>query len=88
MGKLWATTTDNRLWSRDPVLSNVNWQLFGNANNVRGLAAANGYLFAATTDNRLWVRDPRFPETDWQPIGHANNVTTMTSAPTAEACLN
>jgi hypothetical protein len=57
-GKLFAATSDNRLWWRDPVGTNVNWDHIGHANDVVAMAAINGKLFAATSDNRLWWRDP------------------------------
>ena len=77
-GKLFAATSDNRLWARDPVPSDVNWQDIGHANNVRAMAFGNGKLFAATSDNRLWARDPVLSDVNWQDIGHANNVVGMT----------
>jgi LysM repeat protein len=76
--RLFAATNDNRLWVRDPVLSDVNWQHIGHANNVRAMAFGNSMLFAATSDNRLWVRDPVLSDVNWQHIGHANNVVGMT----------
>jgi hypothetical protein len=56
--KLFAATSDNRLWWRDPVGTNVNWDHIGHANDVVAMAAINNKLFAATSDNRLWWRDP------------------------------
>lgn len=55
--KLFAATSDNVLWARDPVLSDVAWQPIGHANDVVAMAALDSKLFAATSDNRLWVRD-------------------------------
>jgi hypothetical protein len=76
-GKLFAATSDNRLWARDPVLGDVNWQHIGHANGVVGMAAISGKLFAATSDNRLWARDPVLSDVGWQHIGHANGVVGM-----------
>jgi peptidoglycan hydrolase-like protein with peptidoglycan-binding domain len=56
--KLFAATSDNRLWWRDPVGQDVNWDHIGHANDVVAMAAINNKLFAATSDNRLWWRDP------------------------------
>jgi endonuclease/exonuclease/phosphatase family metal-dependent hydrolase len=75
--KLFAATSDNRLWWRDPVGSNVNWEPIGHANNVVAMTAINNKLFAATRDNRLWWRDPMGSNVNWDPIGHANNVVAM-----------
>src|SRR5262249_54455549 len=72
--KLFAATGDNRLWARDPVLSNINWQQIGHANNVVAMTALNNKLFAATRDNVLWARDPVLSDINWQQIGRANNV--------------
>lgn len=72
--KLFAVTSDNTLWWRDPVDINVTWQAIGHANNVVAMAALNAKLFAATSDNRLWWRDPVGYNVNWQDIGHANNV--------------
>ena len=38
-GKLWARTGDNRLWVRDPVEANINWQVVGHANDVKAMTA-------------------------------------------------
>ncbi len=56
--KLFAVTSDNTLWWRDPVGVNVNWQIFGRASNVArtSMAALDGKLFIATKDNKLWWR--------------------------------
>ena len=75
--KLFAATGDNRLWVRDPVLSNPHWQQIGQANNVAAMAAINNKLFAATHDNVLWARDPVLTSVNWQQIGEANNVVGM-----------
>jgi hypothetical protein len=80
-GKLWAVTSDNKLWDRDPIESNVNWQQVGHANNVTAMAALNGKLWATTSDNKLWTRDPIESNVNWQQVGHANNVTAMTAVP-------
>jgi hypothetical protein len=56
-GKLFAVTRDNKLWWREPVGEDVNWEQIGYAIDVVGLAAIDGKLFAATSDNRLWWRD-------------------------------
>lgn len=37
-GKLFAATRDNNLSARDPVLTDVNWQRIGHANNVVAMA--------------------------------------------------
>jgi Matrixin/Putative peptidoglycan binding domain len=75
--KLFAATSDNILWWRDPVGTNVNWDPIGHANNVVAMTAINNKLFAATSDNRLWWRDPVGTNVNWDPIGHANNVVAM-----------
>lgn len=75
--KLFAATGDNRLWARDPVLSNPHWQQIGEANNVAAMAAINNKLFAATHDNWLWARDPVLGAANWVQIGEANNVVGM-----------
>jgi hypothetical protein len=38
-GKLFAATRDNKLWARDPVLTDANWQHIGHANDVTAMAA-------------------------------------------------
>ena len=75
--KLFAATSDNQLWWRDPVGTNVSWDPIGHANNVVAMAALNDKLFAATSDNQLWWRDPVGTNVSWDPIGHANNVVAM-----------
>ena len=56
--RLFAATSNNKLWWRDPVGTNVNWTEIGHANHVVAMAAINNKLFAATSDNKLWWRDP------------------------------
>jgi hypothetical protein len=77
---LFVATSDNRLWARDPVLSEVNWFDIGHANNVTAMTGGTGWLWATTTDNRLWRRLGLQYEINWQEIGHANNVVGMTFA--------
>ena len=64
--KLFAATSDNKLWWRDPVGTNVDWVEIGHANYVVAMAAINNKLFAATSDNKLWWRDP---------VGHGGTFT-------------
>lgn len=47
-GKLFAVTQNNKLWVRDPVLSDVAWTNIGHAENVVAMTAVNGKLFAVT----------------------------------------
>src|SRR5215213_376088 len=80
--KLFAAIRDNRLWWRDPVGFEVNWERIGDAidgaDEVVAMAAINNKLFAATRNNRLWWRDPvGFEDVIWEEIGHANNVVAM-----------
>jgi hypothetical protein len=73
-GRLFAVTTDNTLWMRDPVPEDVSWQQIGSTpNSVVALAAMSGRLFAVTTDNTLWMRDPVPEDMSWQQIGSGPN---------------
>ncbi len=76
-GRLYATTSDQRLWVRDPVLSEVDWRELGVAVDVVALAGFDGQLFAADRQNRLWQRSVSDGAV-WQHIGHANDVVAMT----------
>lgn len=78
-GRLFAATSDNRLWVRDPVLRDVSWRPIGHANDVVAMAAVGRRLFAATRDNKLWVRRAVDREESWRHIGHANFVVAMAS---------
>jgi hypothetical protein len=78
-GQLYAVTTDDRLWVRDPQLSDVNWTYIGQAAGVRAIAGTATSLYGATTDNRLVVRGLEPWDVPWTAVGHANNVTTMTA---------
>jgi hypothetical protein len=75
--KLYAATKDNKLWMREPVISESPWTHIGHANNVASMAALNGKLYAATKDNKLWMREPVPRDVPWRHIGHANNVVAM-----------
>jgi hypothetical protein len=79
LGKLFAVTTDNQVWARDPVFNEVNWDLLGfAAPKTVDFAAARGLLFAATEENKLWTQDPNNrPLQDWKEIGHADDVVAM-----------
>ena len=80
-GKLFALSTNNQLWAREPVLHEVNWNLMGLAPpKAVDLAAARGLLFAATEDNKLWMGiEANLFQAIWTEIGHADNVVAMTA---------
>ena len=84
--KLFCATSDNKLWAKDAVRSNVAWQEMGHANNVVGMAAIGNQLFCATSDNKLWVRNAVLSNVNWQEIGHANNVVGMAATPSKLFC--
>ena len=77
--KLFCVTKDNKLWVRDSLLSEVDWQPIGSANDVVAMTVSDGKLFFVTKDNKLWARDPLLSEVSWQPIGSANDVVAMTA---------
>ena len=80
-GKLFALSTNNQLWAREPVLHEVNWNLMGLAPpKAVDLAAARGLLFAATKDKKLWMGvQANLFQAVWTEIGHANEVVAMTA---------
>src|SRR4051812_47144500 len=41
-GRLFCATSDNRLWTRDPVAAELNWTDIGHANGVVGMTALDG----------------------------------------------
>jgi hypothetical protein len=67
--RLFATTSDNILWRRYPVLADVVWRSVGSAVNVRSMAGTKGLLFAVTSDNNLWCRPPVETNIGWTWIG-------------------
>ena len=77
--KLFAATSDNRLWLRDATAFGASWQHIGHANGVTAMAATSTKLFAVTSDGQLWQRDPFHVDINWVHIGHANNVVAMTA---------
>jgi hypothetical protein len=70
-GKLYCATTENVLWMRDPVPSNVNWTPIGHANNVVAMTATDAALLCVTQDGQLWRREPVPTDVPWQVIGQA-----------------
>ena len=46
-GKLFAATSDNQLWWRDPVGVNVSWDPIGHANNVMAMYYSCGFTVSA-----------------------------------------
>lgn len=81
-GKLFAATSENILWMRDPVPYNVNWQPIGHANYIVAMTAINGKLFAFTADQGLWMRDPVPYNVNWRRIGSFNKGTVVAMAAT------
>jgi len=77
--RLFAATSDNKLWWRDAVGQPVNWGHIGQANDFVAMAATNGKLFAATTGNKLLWRVPVGQNVSWTEIGHANDLVAMTA---------
>jgi hypothetical protein len=53
---LFATTSDDRLWRRAPLLVNVAWQDIGQANDIIAMAGLDARLYAISGDGRLWQR--------------------------------
>jgi hypothetical protein len=57
-GRLFCLTQDRTLWTRPPVLHEVNWTPIGTAPAaVTGLTGHAGELFISTTTGQLWWRD-------------------------------
>jgi hypothetical protein len=58
-GRLFAATSDQRLWSRLPVLHEIDWDVIGHTPPLTALARYGGRLWGATADNHLvWRRLP------------------------------
>jgi hypothetical protein len=78
---LYAVTTDDRLWQREPVLRDLTWSAIGNAPSVVALAASYEGVFGATSANDLvYLRfDQIGTGAGWTRVGHANNVVAMTN---------
>jgi hypothetical protein len=55
-GRLFAATSDQRLWSRLPVQEEIDWAEIGSTPPLSALAGSAGRLWAATADNRLVCR--------------------------------
>jgi len=68
-GKLFISTTDNKLWRRYPVGAEINWRQIGHANDVIAMASIEDLLFCVTRDSRLWYRAPVEVDTDWTLAG-------------------
>lgn len=68
-GRLFATTRDDRLWLRHPVLADARWRPIGHANRVSALAADRGHLFCIAAGNLLFCRRPQEQDITWSPIG-------------------
>ncbi|MGY1809082.1 hypothetical protein ACI8AF_17060 [Blastococcus sp. SYSU D00669] len=70
-GRLYCTTRDNLLWSREPLLQDVDWQRVGHANGVVAMTARGGNLVCATADRQLWTRPAGPDDVEWKPLGSA-----------------
>ena len=69
-GLLFAVTADNTLWTRRPVLSNVDWTAIGQAPGVRALGSTPGSLYGVTAMG-ISRRDPVLTDSPWQHVGDA-----------------
>jgi hypothetical protein len=56
-GKLFAATSDNKLWWRVPEETNLEWMHIGHAIKFVAMTASNSKLFAVSDDFKLWCRD-------------------------------
>jgi hypothetical protein len=65
-----ATSPENRLWRRLPLLVNVSWEQLGEANDVIAMAAMDARLYAITADGTLWRRTPALG-VPWEQLGTA-----------------
>ena len=83
-GKLYAATTENRLWRRYPVGANIIWKEMGHADNVVALAADGDDLLAASyggDKTRFWRRSLEEKDIEWTLIGELSiTVKAMTAA--------
>jgi hypothetical protein len=68
-GKLWCSTSDDRLWRRFPMGADAPWTAVGHARDVCAMASAAGWIWALTSDNLLWRRRPVDHDVDWEPVG-------------------
>jgi len=56
-GKLYAVTSEDKLWVREPDLLDVPWKYIGQAqHNVVALAGTTDKLFCVTREGILWER--------------------------------
>ena len=78
-GRLFAATSNDKLWWRPPVLEDVGWHEMGHAITVTALAACDGALFCTTTAGRLWRRPLHGVDRPWQELGSAPSVVAMTA---------
>ena len=79
-GKLFISTTDNKLWRRYPVGAEITWRQIGHANDVVAMAGIEDLLFCVTRDNSLWYRAPVEVDTEWTFAGKAPGTATKALA--------
>lgn len=79
--KLFATTEDARLWVRDPLCAEKNWEGIDSLlKTAVGMASIGSLLFCATADGRLLARLAVLGRLEWADIGHASQVLGMTAS--------
>jgi hypothetical protein len=83
-GKLFAATSINQFWMRDPVHHDINWARLQHVERADVQIAAmatidDEQLFVATKDDNLWVCNPFADDIAWKLIGHAQLVVAMTT---------
>jgi hypothetical protein len=76
-GRLYAASSYNKLWVREPTPRTTRWRLLGSANRIVALAGVKEKLFGATADHKLWMRDPMAVDAPWQHVGYADAVVAM-----------
>ena len=77
-GKLYCTTSDDRLLVSDANPANISWTDLGTAYAVTAMTALNGKLYAMTSWNSLWERETT-SGARWRFCGGGKAVTGMSS---------
>jgi hypothetical protein len=81
---LYAVTSDDRLWWRQPAEADINWAQIGTGpGGTRALACAGGSLYAVNSQGKLMRRSATHSAAGWQDgpaLGLHTEITSMASA--------
>lgn len=70
-GQLYCATSENKLWRRPPVDTDINWTEIGDANGIKALAGDGDTLFGVDGNDTLLRLSATVRDGDWEVVDGA-----------------